>query len=110
MTSTAVPRFRIVKVVGHVDRKSVNIFIDCGSSHNFIHPEIIKKLGLKTQKTTTMIVEVANGNKITTNELCSNFKWKSHGHEFVADLLVLLVGGCQVVLGDQWLSTLGDIK
>ena len=32
------------------------------------------------------------------------------GQEFEGDVLVLPVGGCEVVLGMQWLSTLGDVK
>lgn len=110
MTSMAVPTFRTMRITGHVGKQTINIFIDCGSSHNFIHPSVIQKLGLKVQRVKPLTVEVADGNKLTTNELCSNFKWKMQGQEFKTELLVLPVGGCEVVLGMQWLTTIGDVK
>ena len=32
------------------------------------------------------------------------------GETFVTDVMLLPLGGCDMVLGIQWLSTLGDIK
>ncbi|XP_071924436.1 uncharacterized protein [Coffea arabica] len=110
MTLTDVPKFRTMRVTGHVGKTSVNIFIDCGSSHNFVHPDLVNKLGLKVQGVPSVVVEVADGNKITTNKLCPDFTWKMHKQTFKADAMVLPVGGCELVLGMQWLSTLGDIK
>lgn len=110
MSTMAVPTFRTIRVTGHVGKQLINVFIDCGSSHNFIHPSVVQKLGLKTHKVNPVVVEVTDGNKLTTSELCSIFTWKMQGQEFKADLLVLPVGGCEVVLGIQWLATLGDVK
>ncbi|XP_071905722.1 uncharacterized protein [Coffea arabica] len=110
MTSMSVPNFRTMRVTGHVGKQNVNIFIDCGSSHNFIHPRVVQKLGVKTVKVEPLVVEVADGNKLTTQDLCPGFTWKMQGQEFKADLLVLPVGGCELVLGMQWLTTLGDVK
>ena len=42
--------------------------------------------------------------------VCKGFTWALHGTEFVTDALVLPLGGCDLVLGIQWLSTLGVIK
>ena len=57
-----------------------------------------------------MVVEVADGNKLTTHKLCPNFVWKVQGQEFKTNILVLLVEGCEVVLEIQWLTTIGDVK
>ena len=32
-----------------------------------------------------------------------------HGTEFVSDVLLIPLGGCDLVLGIQWLATLGTI-
>ena len=51
----------------------MNIFIDCGSSHNFIHPKVVQKLGLITQRVEPLMVEVTDRNKLTTHDLCPDF-------------------------------------
>ncbi|GJU51961.1 transposon ty3-G gag-pol polyprotein [Tanacetum coccineum] len=41
---------------------------------------------------------------------CKGFSWKLRGETFTTDVMFLPLGGCDMVLGIQWLSTLGDIK
>ncbi|GKF30895.1 glycoside hydrolase, catalytic domain-containing protein, partial [Tanacetum coccineum] len=41
---------------------------------------------------------------------CKGFSWKLRGETFTTDVMLLPLGGCDMVLGIQWLSTLGDIK
>nr|GEV51946.1 retrotransposable element Tf2 [Tanacetum cinerariifolium] len=48
--------------------------------------------------------------RLTSKNMCKKFAWKIHGEEFVVDAMLLPLGGCNMVLGVQWLSTLGDIK
>lgn len=54
-------------------------------------------------------VSVANGAMITCESLCKGFTWKLQGHEFKTDVLLLALDNYDMVLGIQWLSTLGDI-
>ncbi|GJZ37219.1 hypothetical protein Tco_0583410 [Tanacetum coccineum] len=35
--------------------------------------------------------------------------WMLHGEKFTSDVMLLPLGGCEMVLGVQWLATLGDI-
>ncbi|GJU95853.1 glycoside hydrolase, catalytic domain-containing protein [Tanacetum coccineum] len=39
---------------------------------------------------------------------CKGFSWKLRGETFTTDVMLLPLGGCDMVLGIQWLSTLGD--
>lgn len=52
---------------------------------------------------------VADGEKLVCREVCRNFTWRMQGHEFNADVFLLRLGGCDMVLGMEWLATLGDI-
>lgn len=37
-------------------------------------------------------------------------KWKMQGAEFVSNMLVVSIGGVDVVLGIKWLVTLNDVS
>ncbi|KAH0656046.1 hypothetical protein KY285_030928 [Solanum tuberosum] len=89
--------FRTLRVTGYHSKKPLHILIDTGSSHNFIDPEVVKGLGCQVASTMPQAVTTANSNDM-------------QGVEFSAKFLLLPLGSCGVVLGVQWLLTLGDIK
>ncbi|GKA89494.1 reverse transcriptase [Tanacetum coccineum] len=63
------------------------------------------QLGCPLTSTYPLQVTVANGNNIMTSKMC-RIKWSLHGEDFVADMMILPLGGSEMVLGIQWLSTL----
>ncbi|KAH0652629.1 hypothetical protein KY289_030307 [Solanum tuberosum] len=100
--------YKTLKVTGYHLKKGINILIDTGSSHNFIEPELVGQLGCEIRSTSPQLVAATNGymrvDKMTI------VSWLLQGAEFTADFLLLPLGCCGVVLGVQWLLTLGDIK
>ncbi|XP_071933714.1 uncharacterized protein [Coffea arabica] len=108
--SLMVPNVRTMRIHGQIDRRVFSILVDCGSSHNFLHLNMVRKFGLRTVQVAPVKVVVADRNSLTTTTLCPGFQWRMQGQEFEGDVLVLPVFGCEVVLGMQWLSTLGDVK
>ncbi|KAH0673763.1 hypothetical protein KY290_026811 [Solanum tuberosum] len=62
-----------------------------------------------TTSISPFVVSVADGKKIQSNYVCKKLSWKMQGVSFDSDMLVLPIGGCNMVLGIQWLITLGDI-
>ena len=56
-----------------------------------------------------MKVSVANGEMLQTQELCKKAVLELQGLKQKADFLVLLIQSCDLVLGIQWLKTLGPI-
>jgi len=101
--------FRTLRVTGYHSRMPLHILIDTGSSHNFIDPELVKQLGCQTRSIHPERVAAANGNDMQVDKMCT-ISWLLQGAEFSADFLLLPLGSCGVVLGVQWLLTLGDIK
>jgi len=57
-----------------------------------------------------LIVAIADGNTMQCQFICKGFRWTLHGTEFVSNILLLPLGGYDLVCGVQWLSTLGTIK
>ncbi|GKF41834.1 retrotransposable element Tf2 [Tanacetum coccineum] len=57
-----------------------------------------------------LAVTVADGNNLVTTSECKNFKWQFDNTTFATDVMLLPLGGCEMILGIQWLATLVDIK
>ena len=55
-------------------------------------------------------VTIADGNRMQCHYTCKEFKWTLHSTEFQSEVYLLPLGACDLVLGVQWLSTLGTIK
>lgn len=69
-----------------------------------------KRMGCKVIQTKPMTVSVAGGKKLMSMGVCKDFQWKMNGEVFTTDVMLLPLGSCEMVLGVQWLSTLGDIR
>ncbi|GJT37834.1 reverse transcriptase [Tanacetum coccineum] len=71
---------------------------------------VAKRLPCQLSATTPLSVDVANGSKMVSSSECKTFKWTLQGNEYEAHCMLLPLGGYDMVLGIQWLSTLGDIN
>lgn len=98
-----------MRVAGIVKGHEVTILIDSGSTHNFINPKVAKIYGPLVEPTLELTVAVADGTRLCSKGLCRGFVWAMQGESFTANARVLTIGGCDMVLGVQWLSTLGPI-
>ena len=100
-----------MRVVGIVaNRYKIHILVDTGSTHNFLDVAMAKRMGCKVIQTKPMTVSVAGGKKLMSMGVCKDFQWKMNGEVFTTDVMLLPLGSCEMVLGVQWLSTLGDIR
>ena len=99
-----------MRVLGQIKGHWVVILLDTGSSHNFLDAILVKTLQLAVDTTRILEVKVANRDLIRTNGECKDLLLKMQGNNFLVNLHVLTLGGCDVVLGTQWLCTLGLIS
>ncbi|PKI67810.1 hypothetical protein CRG98_011783, partial [Punica granatum] len=94
---------------GREEEELFHILVDSGSRHNFLNEEAGKKLGCHTELMPTMKVSVTNENELKCERVCKKFQWRMQGREYEADMLLFPLESYDIVLGMQWLSTLGDI-
>ncbi|RVW53188.1 Retrovirus-related Pol polyprotein from transposon 17.6 [Vitis vinifera] len=95
---------------GNYKGRSLFVLIDSGSSHNFLSSKVAKRVDCCWQKARGIRVTVANGQELHCIALCSDFRWRMQGQEFIAEVYVLPLETYDLILGTQWLATLGDIS
>ena len=105
-----IPTHNTMRIKGNVLKQLLNILMDSGSTHNFLDLYTTKKLGCKIRSTCPLNVSVAGGSRLISKYMVKDFQWKVQGVLFTSDVMLLSLGGCELVLGVQWLSTLGTIK
>ncbi|KAJ0103623.1 hypothetical protein Patl1_06047 [Pistacia atlantica] len=98
-----------MRILGHVNGYVVVILIDTGSTHNFMDLSIQLRAHLPSQSTLGLLVRVANGDTLFSIGKCEDIQFHMQGNTFRIDFYVLTLGECDIVLGVQWLRTLGPI-
>lgn len=73
-------------------------------------PEVVKRVSIEIESTDSLPVSVADGTRMMSTAMCKNFQWKMQNITFQADMRILRLERCGMVLGIQWLATLGPVK
>ena len=100
---------RSLRLQGNISNQSFQVLIDSGSTHNFIKPAIMEKLGLSVKPTTPFRVYIGNGDHLLCSYYCPHVTIVLQGNSFFLDLYLLPIEGPEVVLGIQWLQSLGRV-
>ena len=101
--------FQTMRITGRVGKRALHILIDSGSTHNFLDLQLAQRLGLKLTPIKPVFVDVADGNRIECASMFKDLRWSLHGTTLSTEVLLLPLGNCDMVLGVQWLETLGVI-
>jgi len=102
--------YKTMLVRGTYDKKVIFILIDSGSTHNFLDARMAKKLGYQVETAGLSRVSVADGRKLKVEGKIRDFEWKLQSTKFQSDILLIPLQGVDMVLGVQWLETLGPIS
>ncbi|XP_074304368.1 uncharacterized protein LOC141639077 [Silene latifolia] len=104
------PGFQTMRVTGYVGKKATHILIDSGSTHNFLDQDMAIKLGCKLDSIEPQSVTVADGSQFPCQLISKRFGWQLQNTHFETDVLIIPLGGYDMVLGVQWPSTLGTVS
>jgi len=96
-----------LRMLGQIHNHSLSVLVDSGSTHNFIQERVARQLGLKLIPTQAFQVLVGNGEELNCLFMCQQIALNIDSHLFSVDLFVLPLSGAEMVLGVQWLRTLG---
>ncbi|XP_026410147.1 uncharacterized protein LOC113305293 [Papaver somniferum] len=98
-----------IRIPGVLNNHKASILIDSGSTTSFIDSALDTSLHCNIEATTPMKVTVANGEQTLGKGICPQLQWSMQGHDFVENIRILPLGGCDIVSGADWLKTLGDV-
>lgn len=83
--------------------------IDSISTHNFLDLELAKRLGCAIEFVPSQLMVVDDGNQLHCNHVSKGFTWSLQAHTFKAEVMLISLGACDMMLCIQWLTTLGLI-
>lgn len=88
---------------------TVYALLDTGSTHNFVSEAAAVRTRLCFIPRTDLAVTVANGDRVRCPGVFRDAPFTIDGEPFWDDVYVLPLGGYDMVLGTEWLATLGPI-
>lgn len=84
-----------------IGSQPIVILVDSGSTHNFLDPQLARQLNLNICEEPQFQVKIANGEKLLNKWKCEASVVKVQGNKFSISFHLLLLGGCEMVLGVQ---------
>ncbi|KAA8515066.1 hypothetical protein F0562_018147 [Nyssa sinensis] len=103
------PSPKTMRLVGKIGTCSVIVLIDIDSTHSFIDVNVARRAKLPV-KEGHLAVQVANGDTLPCFGYCKAVLLKMQSCNILANLFLLTLGGCDVVLRVDWLRSLGTIQ
>ncbi|XP_010507136.1 PREDICTED: uncharacterized protein LOC104783713 [Camelina sativa] len=101
--------FWTMRVRGYYGKQSVVMLLDSGSTHNFMDLGTLARLKIPSTQPCLTKVFVSDGQKVGVSGKMEKFNWSFRDTSFEADMMVIPLRGCDIVLGVQWLKPLGTI-
>jgi hypothetical protein len=98
-----------LKLIGYIKHRKVIILVDSGSTHNFIHRRIAQETHCYIHVVNNFQIMIANGGSMKCGGCCENVRLQIGDYHLKSHMFSIDMGGCDIMLGADWLRTLGPI-
>jgi hypothetical protein len=98
-----------LNLIGYIKHRKVIILVDSRSTHNFIHRRISQETHCYIHVVNNFQIMIANGGSMKCGECCENVRLQIGDYHMKSHMFAIDMGDCDIVLGVDWLRTLGPI-
>jgi hypothetical protein len=98
-----------LKLISYIKNQKVIILVDSGNTHNFIHRRIAQERHFYIHVVNNFQIMIANGGSIKCEGRCENVCLQIGDYLLKSHMFSIDMGGCDIVMGADWLRTLGPI-
>jgi hypothetical protein len=98
-----------LKLIGYIKHQKVIILVDSGITHNFIHRRIAQETHCYIHAVNNFQIMIANGGSMKCGGRCENVCLQIGDYHLKSHMFIIDMGGCDIVLGADWLRTLDPI-
>jgi hypothetical protein len=97
-----------LKIEGYIKNKKLIVLIDYGSN-NFIHYKLAKDINFFVYPTLEFQLMILDGGTINCSGKCNKINITMGEYVMNSPMIYIPMGGVDVVLGIQWLQSLGEM-
>eukprot|EP00253_Pinus_taeda_P029674 PITA_29674 len=105
---TGIAQPQTLKLKGYIKKQSIIVMVDLGSAHNFVDVNVAKILNMFGYPIADLKVMVADGKQIEGVGKFHKAKLQLSDYAMDSSFYTVPLAGVAVVLGVQWLRTLGN--
>ncbi|VVA41063.1 PREDICTED: Transposon, partial [Prunus dulcis] len=95
---------------GSINNVPIHIFIDFGATFNFLNLSLATRLGLPVDHSAPHTLYTATWEQLLTQGTTQNLSIQNQDYSFTSNFKLIPVAGCDLLLGAEWLETLGLIE
>eukprot|EP00253_Pinus_taeda_P033610 PITA_33610 len=109
-TLRRVPKYLTLRVQGTVRGQQVSVLVDSGATHNFINAQMVEWRGIQTESFDGFSVLVPGDQTMTCARYVPEFSVTMGTYTLTDHFFVVNIPDTNMILGVQWLITLGKVK
>jgi hypothetical protein len=106
---TSFSAHQTLKLIDYIKHRKVIILVDSGSTHNFIHRRIAQETHCYIHADNNFQIMIVNGGSMKCGGRCENVCLQIGDYHLKSHMFAIDMGGCDIVLGADWLRTLGPV-
>jgi len=106
---TGFSTLQTLKLISYIKHRKVIILVDSGRTHNFIHRRIAQETHCYIHAINNFQIMIVNGGSMKCGWHCENVCLQISDYHLKYHIFSIDMGGCDIVLGANWLRTPGPI-